>query len=135
MRITRYLLAAAMLLLISTNGYAEVEWQISRNLQLPAAPVDVTTSADGQKIFVLLDKGEVRIYDADGRQYDSIRLGPDADRIAVSPDGQLLLVSDSRGKQIKMVSLDFIKSIDIAGSPFRGPEEAKVVVAVYSDFQ
>jgi sugar lactone lactonase YvrE len=124
-----------VLLFLASTAVAEVEWQINRNFKLPAAPVDITTSSDGQKIFVLLKGGEVHIYDTNGQQLERLRFGTEADKIIVTPDGERLLLSDSKTKQVKLVSLDYIKSIDISGSPFKGPKDAKVVVAVYSDFQ
>jgi len=36
---------------------------------------------------------------------------------------------------LKTVAIDFIVNFNIAGSPFLGPADAKVVVAVFSDFQ
>ena len=131
----RYILVLISVLLVGSVASAEVEWQVSQDLKLPAAPVDIATSADGQKVFVLLKGGEVRIYDANGQLQEEVRLEVTADKIAVSPDGERLVLSDSETKQIRMVSLDYIKPIDITGSPFKGPADAKVVVAVYSDFQ
>ena len=131
-RISIFLL---LFVLSASLATAEVEWQIDRNIKLPSAPIDVTTSADGQRIFVLLKGGEVQVFDASGKKQETINFGSNADRIVVSPDGERLLLSDSKGKQVNLVSLDFVKPIDIAGSPFKGPTDAKVVVAVYSDFQ
>ena len=120
---------------LASSVSAEVEWEIYRNFKLPSAPVDITTSADGQRIFVLLKEGDVQIYDANGRLQESLNLGSDADKIVVSPDGERLLLSDSKGMQVRIVSLDYVKPINITGSPFKGPDDARVVVAVYSDFQ
>ena len=131
----RILILVLSLLFLATSVVADVEWQINGNIQLPSTPVDITTSADGQKIFVLLAKGEVQIYDANGRQQETLKFDRAADKIVVSPDGEKLLLSDSKGKQVQLVSLSYVKPVDIAGSPFKGPDDAKVVVAVYSDFQ
>lgn len=40
---------------------AEVEWKVMRSFELKAPPLDVTPSADGQRIFVLTP-GEIHIY-------------------------------------------------------------------------
>ncbi len=129
----RVLLLLVFLLPLATPVPAEVEWQLNQNFKLPTAPVDMTTSADGQRIFALLPGGEVRIYDAAGRQQEVLKLGRSADRIRVSPDGGRLILT--KGQEVSLVSLDYIKPIDISGSPVKGPEDAGVVVAVYSDFQ
>lgn len=131
----RILIPVLSLLFLATSVVADVEWQVNGNIKLPSSPVDMTTSADGQRIFILLAKGEVQIYDANGRQQETLKLDTAADKIMVSPDGEKLFLSDSKGKQVKLVSLAFVKPIEIAGSPFKGPKDAKVVVAVYSDFQ
>ena len=131
----RILILVLSLLFLATSVVADVEWQLNRNIQLPSSPVDITTSADGQKIFVLLAKGEVQIYDTNGQRQETLKFDAAADKIVVSPDGEKLLLSDSKGKQVQLVTLSYVKPIDIAGSPFKGPKDAKVVVAVYSDFQ
>jgi DNA-binding beta-propeller fold protein YncE len=131
----RILLIAVLALALCAPVYAEVEWQVSQNLKLPSAPVDIATSADGQKVFVLLQGGELRIFNANGQQQEAVNLEISADKIAVSPDGGRLVLSDSKSKQVRLVSLDYIKPIDISGSPVKGPDDATVVVAVYSDFQ
>ena len=129
----RILLILVFLLPLCSPVMAEVEWQVDQNFKLPSAPVDMTTSADGQRIFVLLKGGEVRIYDGNGRQQEVLKLGRQADKIRVSPDGGRLILS--KGEEVSLVSLDYVKQIDISGSPYKGAEDAKVVVAVYSDFQ
>lgn len=131
----RFTVLVFSLVFLATSAVAEVEWQIDRKFKLPSPPVDITTSADGQRIFVLLKEGDVRIYDNNGQVLETLKTGSDADRLVVSPDGERLLLSDSKGKQVSLISLDYIKQIDISGSPFKGKKDAKVVVAVYSDFQ
>ncbi len=131
----RILFLMLILSFLASVAVAEVEWQINRDFKLPSAPVDITTSSDGQKIFVLLKGGDVHIYDTNGRQLEQLKFGTEADKIVVTPDGERLLLSDSKSKQVKLVSLAYIKDIDTSGSPFKGPKDAKVVVAVYSDFQ
>ncbi|PLX98297.1 MAG: hypothetical protein C0623_13315 [Desulfuromonas sp.] len=112
---------------------AEVEWQVNGNLKLDSDPIDMTTSADGQRVFVLQENGKIQVLDAWGRPQESLDLDFAAEKIAVSPDGERLILN--KGKEVQLVSLEFIKKIDISGSPFKGPDDAKVVVAVYSDFQ
>lgn len=129
----RIIFLIVMVLSLGSPVSAEVEWQVNQNFKLPSAPVDMATSADGQKIFVLLKGGEIRIYDANGRQQEMLKLDRSADQISVSPDGERLILS--KGQEVSFVSLDYIKPIDISGSPARGADDAKVVVAVYSDFQ
>jgi len=134
-RVSTFLLFVVLAIGFALPAAAEVEWQLDRSLDLPAAPLDLVISADGQRIFVLLPKGEVRIYNAQDGAMESIQTGLKVDRLAVSPTGETLLLNDSAGKQVKVVALDYVKQVDIANAPIRGPKDAKVVVAVYSDFQ
>ncbi len=129
----RILLIIFLMLTLVTSAAADVEWEVSQRFRLPTAPVDMTTSADGQKIFVLLKGGEVHVYDANGRQQEILKLDLKADKLRVSPNGARLILS--KGAEVSLVSLDYIKKLDISGSPVKGADDAKVVVAVYSDFQ
>jgi len=40
-----------------------------------------------------------------------------------------------QNKTVEIILLDFISSIDTAGSPFAGPAAAPVIVTVFSDFE
>lgn len=129
----RILLTVLLLLSSVAVTPAAVEWEQRGNLQLDAPLVDMVSSADGQRIFALLKGGKVVIFDATGAKQESLDLEFKAERIAVTPRGEQLILS--KGKEVRLVALDYIKTIDITGSPFKGPTDAKVVVAVYSDFQ
>ncbi len=47
----------------------------------------------------------------------------------------LLLLSSRSNKTVELLAIDFIHKINISGSPFKGSEDALVVIAVFSDFQ
>jgi hypothetical protein len=55
--------------------------------------------------------------------------------IAISAKGEQLYLINSKRKTLKTVDISFIVDFNVAGSPFLGPAGAKVVVAVFSDFQ
>jgi hypothetical protein len=38
-------------------------------------------------------------------------------------------------KTVEIVTIDFIQNINVSGSPFKGPEDAAVVIAVFDDFE
>ena len=124
-----------LMLIGPAAAQAEIEWQNLRDLKLPSAPLDIATGDEDGKVFVLLDRGEVRIYNPDGSLADKLSLGGSADRLTVSPDGRRLMLGDGESGQVRLIALEYVKSIDISGSPFKGPADADVVVAVYSDFQ
>jgi len=131
-RVLLALLAAAAL---PRGSGAEVEGEVLKTLAVGVAPLDVAASADGRWTFVLFPGGEVRVYSADGESQGTLQVGSGAERIASSPQGDRLFVTSRAPEQISIVSVDFVYPIDVAGSPFKGPADAPVVVAVFSDFQ
>lgn len=57
------------------------------------------------------------------------------DQIRVAPKGDSLFLNSRENKTIQIVNLDFVVDIDVAGSPFKGREDAPVTIAVFNDFQ
>jgi len=114
---------------------AEVEWKVMRSLELKAPPLDVTPSADGQRIFVLTP-GEIHIYSIpEGKVIERISVDKEFDRIVSLPMGDALTISSSRKKTVQIVSIENIYKIDVSGLPFKGPRDAPVTIAVFDDYQ
>lgn len=122
-------------LLLSLPARATVETKTIQSMQSAGTPADMATSADGHWLFVLTTQGQVEIYETSGALKATVKISGPADKIACSPTGDLLYLSDKATGVIKVVSLNFIHMIDTAGSPFKGPEKAPVEVVVFSDFQ
>lgn len=122
---------------ISTNNHAStnIEWAVRQTLKIDGTPLDVAVSPEWQKLFVLTDKGEILIYSTGGALSDKIQVGSDADQIIAGPQGNTLILTSSKTNEIQIVSLSFIQDINVSGSPFKGPENAPVVIAVFSDFE
>jgi len=118
-----------------TQGLAFVEWNIHKTLKLDTQPLDVAVSQNGNSIFVLTESGKILIYSSDGNLKDKIDVGNDIDQIKSGPGEEWLFLSSRKNKTIEILHVDFIQHIDISGSPFKGPENAPVVIAVFSDFQ
>jgi len=118
-----------------TPSFAAVEWSIQKKLQLPARPLDVAVSLNDKWIFVLGDRGEVLIFSKDGLLKDKIRVGKHVDQIRVGPAENILYLGSRRSKTVEILALDFIQEIDTAGSPSKGPADAPVVIAVFTDFE
>ncbi len=117
------------------DAMADIEWEVLNSLALDEAPVDLAVSPDGQRAFVLTRTGEVLIYSGSGKLEGRMQLKDKADRIAVSPKGDLLFLTSSSGKTLQIASVQYVQDIEVGGSPFMGPPDAPVVVAVFSDFQ
>ena len=136
-KITIAQLIIALVLGSITMSYAgaSVEWNVQKKLQLESAPIDVDVSPDGKKLFVLTDQGNILIYLSAGQLIDKIDVGNQFDHIKVAPKGDQLILNSRKNKSVQIIALDFIKDINVSGSPFKGSENAAVVVAVFDDFE
>jgi hypothetical protein len=108
---------------------------VVKTLKMEGTPLDVAVSQNGRWIFVLTDKQTILVYSPDGKLKDKVALEHQVDKINVGPkEGQLYLTSQ-KNKSVQILNLAFIQDIHVSGSPFKGPKDAPVVVAVFTDFQ
>ena len=118
-----------------SSASAELEWTFRKQVPLTSSPLDNAVSADGQLLF-MLSSGEIVVYSLTRNQtINTIPIDPDYDRISVSPKGNSLIVTSSAGKSLKIIDLEFIFQIDKSGLPLKGPADAPVTIAVFSDYQ
>jgi hypothetical protein len=103
--------------------------------KIEKTPVDVAVSLNGRWVFVLTAQGSILIYSGDGRLEDEITVGNHVDGIKVGPEQDILLLTSRKNKTVEILVLDFVQNIDISNSPFKGPADAAVTIAVFSDFQ
>lgn len=129
------LLVVFGILAMAFHAHAAVEFRIQKTLQTDAAPIDVAVTADGRSTFVLTENGHVLVYDARGNLTETINIGSHIDRIDLDPRGERLFASSRRNKTVEIIQLDFIKKIDTEGAMFKGPANAPVTIAVFSEFQ
>ena len=127
--------AAALPFVLWSFAHAEVEWSIRQTIDLDSTPVDVAMSPDWQKMFVLTENGEILIYASGAELAEKFTVGGNVDRINVGPQGNVLLLSSTKDNQVRVISLDYIHQINVAGSPYKGDSEAPVLIAVFSDFE
>ena len=128
-------LGTLFFLCFNTIASAAVQKGISKNIKTEGTPLDIAVSAEGKNIFVLLEGGLVQILDINGRSHGSIEVSKSVVGIDVSPRGDMLFLADRDKNSIKVVALDYIIDINITGSPFKGPVDAPVVIAEFSDFE
>ena len=112
-----------------------VDWEIYKTLQLDATPLDMLISPDARRIFVLTNQGEILVYSSTTNIEATLKVGKHVDQIELGPGDDTLLLRSSKDKTIQIVALDFIQNINISGSPFKGPENAPIVIAAFDDFQ
>ena len=114
---------------------ADLEWRIIKDLDLKATPLDVVSSADGRRLFILTP-GEILVYSfPDGKLTDRIPVDKDFDKIASLPRGDILTITSSTKKALQLILLETVYKIDVTGSPFKGPKDALVTIVVFDDYQ
>ena len=127
--------AALLLSLVATAAQAAVEWSVVQEFKAPAAFVDAAVSPDGRNTFVLTKNNGVQVFSATGALKGTIPAGPGVDRIALSEDGQVLHLLNSKSGSIRLLAVTFQVALDATGSPFKGKDNAPVVLTEFSDFQ
>ena len=134
-RVNMGLLALLLLTLLAASGSAEVEGDIQGTLKLTEVPVDVAVSLNGKWLFVLTRSGSIQVYTPDGRLEGQVSVDSRVDGVRVGPREDLLLLYSSQDKTVQILALDFIRPINVSGSPYKGTDDAPVVIAVFSDFE
>ena len=129
------ILTIVTLLAIPFQADAKVEWRIDKTLSTGQPPLDVTISSNGQWIFVLTTDGNILVYSSDGKLEDTIAVGSHIDKIQVGPGGEQLFATSRQNQTVEVIALNFIRKINVSGSPSKGRIDAPVVVTVFSDFQ
>ena len=130
-----HMLMLLIVMLFSAPSFATVEWDIRNTLKLETSPLDVAMSRNGQFIYVLADQKNLHIYSSDGSLKEKIKLENSIDQIEAGPTEDLLLLSSKKDQTVQFLTLEFVKNINISGSPFKGLPEAPVAVVVFSEFQ
>ena len=137
-RFLRVAMTILLLLLVSFipfTAQSEVDWDISNAIQLDETPIDVAQAQGSELTYLLTDQAKVHIYSVAGKLVGTIPVDPSVTDIAISAKGEQLYLINSKRKTLKTYDINFIVDFNVEGSPFLGPADAKVVVAVFSDFQ
>ncbi len=112
-----------------------VQWQVENSWKLPAKPIDLVYSLDGQRVFILTDQQQVLVYAADGNFLGKIAVKKGVSSIDIAPRGERLYLLNDQDNSFTDLSVDFVVNIDTTGSPFLGNANAPVTIAVFTDFQ
>jgi len=114
---------------------AEVDWKVISERTLTDEPLDLAMSQDGQIMFILLP-GKVLLYSVQqNRATDNIPVDGSFDSITVYPGNNVFALSSSKTKALKVIAFEVSQDIDVSNHPFKGPENAPVTIAVFSDYQ
>ena len=121
-----------MLLPAALHAAFEVESVLKADIGAPI--IDVTTNPAEDMIFVLTP-GAVMIYSTtDQAVLDRIPVDKEFDRIAYQ-DPDRLILTGAEPSRINIVRFSRIYDIDLSDRAFKGPQDAKVNLVVFDDYQ
>ena len=112
-----------------------VEWKAVQSWPTGNRTLDMVHSLDGKYIFILNDKQQVQVYNRQGQLQGSIPVSKGVSAIDIAPQGEMLYLIDNDNNSFTAVSISFVVNIDTADSPFKGPVNAPVTIAVFTDFE
>lgn len=106
-----------------------------REMVLSGTTVDIAVSSDGRWTFVLTSGGEIAIYGVAGDLVQTLKVDKGYNTIEYSPAGNKLILGGPAKRELSVLTLTMVYDLDYSGSPFRGPANAPVTIAVFNDFQ
>ena len=113
----------------------DIDWTPVGQIKLESPPLDVESAADGELIFVLMP-GRVVVYDKSAnRQLNRIPVDQSYNRLTYSTESETLILTSSITNELKIIHIDQVYEISREGSPFSGPENAPVTIAVFDDYE
>ena len=111
-----------------------VDVRFMRTVPLGETPLQTVATADGQRIYVLTEQGNIQIYAADGSLQGAFAAGSDV--TGITPQGgNLLLLQKAESKEMVQVALEPVVQIAASGAPTLGNPAAPVSVVVFDDFE
>ena len=86
------MIIAFSILPIATTAHCEVDWSPGTILSVKSSPIATALTPDGKWTFVLTTNKKINIYDQAGTLNDTIPVTPDIDQIAVTANGEMLVI-------------------------------------------
>ena len=115
--------------------FAGIDLTLIKQTNLDVQPLDIAISPDGKRIYVLA-RGEILVYSIDeGKVSNRIPIDEHFDKLICDIEDNILILSSSSSKTLKIIRVDFKYKISIDGLPFKGPADAPVTIAVFDDYQ
>ncbi len=110
-------------------------WKLQTEWKLHSKPLDIVHTLDGKKVFILTDKHTVQVYNSTGKLEGTIPVAEGVTAIDIEPRGENLYLIDNKNNLFSSLAIDFIRDINIVGSPFKGNVDAPVTIAIFTDFE
>lgn len=136
--LSRFLVLSISILIalcLSTSASAKVEWNFADSIALENSPLDIAISSDGETVYILCENNILFYSTRENKITDTIPLTEKFSQIAITPDGERLLLTDSQGKQISIIQVTQVYDIEVGQSPIIGKTDAPVNIFLFLDFQ
>lgn len=127
--------AALLLMWAGPVGAVEVELVTRNTITLAETPMDTAASITGNYIYVLTKTRNILVYGADGDFKGKIGVDSAIDGIMAGPRDDILFLTSTGQKTVRITTVNFIKDINVSHSPAKGSPDAPVTITVFSDFQ
>ncbi|MCP4681994.1 MAG: hypothetical protein GY864_06660 [Desulfobacterales bacterium] len=114
---------------------AKVELNTKEIVPLKDHPLDITISIDGATAYVLCEENILLISTQESKVVDTIPLTDIYSRIALSPDGNKLLLTNSTKKEVSIIRISTVYDIEIGQSPIIGKKDAPINIFLFFDYQ
>ena len=145
MRYSTFLPTTVLSLLIAVGPQAsaatytgkddKLEWIQQETWATSGKPLHLVRSLDGKYTFILNDQQQIVVHDQAGAIQGRIPVAKGVKAIDISPQGEFLYLIDQDASSFTAIALDFVITIDTAGSPVKGDAAAPVSIIVFTDFQ
>jgi len=130
-----FLLVIISWVLVPQSICAEIDLTLIKQTNLDVQPLDIAASDDGKMIYVLA-RGEILVYSIDEDKVSNrIPIDKDFDKLTYAAKDNVLILTSSSSKTLKIIQVDFIYNIALDSLPFKGPVDAAVTIAVFDDYQ
>lgn len=145
MKYRKFYAGCALSTLLVSSGYATplpktgqdnlVEWELKQQWATSGQTLDMAHSLDGKYVYILNDKNQVQVFTNKGKLQGSIPVGKGVSDIDIAPQGETLYLINNKEEKFSSVNVSFVYTIDTSGSPFEGPVDAPVTIAIFTDFE
>lgn len=112
-----------------------VEWNLQQNWPTAGKTLDMVHSLDGKFVYILNDKQMVQVFNSEGQLQGSIPVEEGVSAIDIAPQGEILYLINNKNQSFSSIGVSFVVDVDISGSPIKGPIDAPVTIALFTDFE
>ena len=112
-----------------------VEWKLQQNWPTAGKTLGMVHSLDGKVVYILNDQQLVQVFNSQGQLQGSIPVQEGVSAIDISPQGEKLYLINNNNQTFSSIGVSFVVDVDVTGSPFKGPANAPVTIALFTDFE